>query len=195
MDERYLSFSEETNALDYLEHAARFIREAASGDNAWKWVIIALHGAIYGFAICACKGTDYYTVTKKTKRGRRLIPFSDALKACQDPRRMRMTVRSKALVLSVGQKAAINKLQEPLRNRFEHYTPGGWHIEIHGMPIIAIHCLGVLRFLALETGNYTMLTGDQYARVETLISESIVFLRAMPLHEEYLRASGSTSES
>jgi hypothetical protein len=37
--ERYLSFSEETNALDYLERAGQFIREAATDDSAWKWVV------------------------------------------------------------------------------------------------------------------------------------------------------------
>ncbi|HEY7535892.1 MAG TPA: hypothetical protein VH878_08095 [Thermodesulfobacteriota bacterium] len=32
---------------------------------AWKWVIIALHGALYGFAVSACTGSNPYTVTMK----------------------------------------------------------------------------------------------------------------------------------
>ncbi|MEN3370709.1 MAG: hypothetical protein V7609_2852 [Verrucomicrobiota bacterium] len=196
MDERYLTFTEETNALDYLERACCFIREAATDDTAWKWVIIALHGSLYGFAICACKGTDYYNVTYVSKRGdRKLISFGEALKACQDAQRMRMTVRSKPLVLSPDQEAAIKKVQESLRNPFEHYIPMSWHIEIHGMPSLAIHCLEVIRFLALETGNYTMLYGEQYGRVETLVSESISFLSAMPLHRELQEAIHPTPES
>jgi hypothetical protein len=55
MTERYVKLTEESNALDYLERAAQFIREATADDHAWKWVVISLHGAIYGFAICACK--------------------------------------------------------------------------------------------------------------------------------------------
>jgi hypothetical protein len=185
MDERYLTFTEETNALDYLERAACFIRAAATDDTAWKWVIIALHGSLYGFAICACKGTDYHTVTYTTKRGdRRLISFGAALKACQDPQRMRMTVLSKPLVLSDDQQAAIKKLQESLRNPFEHYIPMSWHIEVHGMPTLAIHCLEVIRVLALETGNYTMLSREQHALVESLVSESVSFLSTMPLQAE-----------
>ena len=39
-----------------------------------------------------------------------------------------------------------------------------WHIEIHGMPTLAINCLEFIRFLALETGNYTMLSGLQLER-------------------------------
>ena len=186
MNERYLNFTEEINALDYFRRAAGFIREATTDDGAWKWVIIALHGALYGFAICACKGTDYHSVTTETKRGRRLISFSQALDTCQDPERMRMTVMSQPLVLTDDQRAAIAKLQFTLRNPFEHYVPMSWHIEIHGLPTIAIHCIEVIRFLALETGNYTMLSHSQYDLVKSLAAETTEFLRLMPLHPEYL---------
>jgi hypothetical protein len=186
MEERHLSFTAETNALDYLERAAQFIREATTDETAWKWVIIALHGSLYGFAICACKGTDYHKVTYATKHGdRRLISFGEALQACQDSKRMKMTVISKTLVLSDDQRAAIKKVQESLRNPFEHYIPMSWYIELHGMPTLAIHCLEVIRFLALETGNYTMLSGKQCERIEALVSESIAVLRGMPLHTDF----------
>jgi hypothetical protein len=183
MNERYLTFTEETNALDYLERAAGFIREAASDDRSWKWAVIALHGALYGFAICACKGTDYHTVTYQTKCGdRKLISLKAALDVCQDPGRMNMTVFSKPLVLTTDQEAAIKKLQQSLRNPFEHYVPTSWNIEIHGMATIAIHCLEVIRFLALEVGNYTKLTGEQSAHIGRLVADAIMRLRSMPLH-------------
>jgi hypothetical protein len=139
MTERYLTFTEETNALDYLERAEQFIREAATDDRAWKWVVIALHGALYGFAICACKGTDYHTVTYQTKRGDlKLISFQKALAACQDPQRITMTVLSKPLVLTPDQTGAIDRLQQALRNPFEHYIPTSWHIEIRGWVLLVL---------------------------------------------------------
>lgn len=187
MTEGYLTFTEETNALDYLERAAQFIREVATDDRAWKWVVIALHGALYGFAICACKGTDYHTVTYQTKRGdRKLITFQEALAACQDPQRITMTVLSKPLVLTTDQEGAIDRLQHALRNPFEHYIPTSWYIEIHGMHTIAIHCLEVVRFLALEVGNYTKLSGEQSAHIGALVSDATALLRSMPLHQEFL---------
>lgn len=189
MDERYLRFTTETNGLDYLDRAAQFIREAVHDDTAWKWIIVALHGSLYGFAICACKGTDYTNVTFETKRGdRRLISFSHALKACQDPKRMKMTVMSKPLVLSDEQQAAIKSLQESLRNPFEHYIPMSWYIELHGMPTLAIHCLEVIRFLALETGNYTILSNEQCKRIDALVYDSITVLKSMSLHVEFQSA-------
>jgi hypothetical protein len=184
MTERYLTFTEETNALDYLEQAARFIREASADDRAWKWVAIALHGALYGFAICACKGADYHTVTHPTRGDRKLIPFDKALDYCQDPKRMTKTVFSKPLVLTKEQKAAIKKLQRSLRNPFEHFIPMSWHIEIHGMPKVAIHCLEVVRSLAIVAGGNLSLCGEQFASIERVVAESISALRSMPLHQE-----------
>ena len=196
MDERFLTFTGEINALDYLGRAVRFIREAAADDTAWKWVTIALHGSLYGFAICACKGTDYHNVTYATKRGeRRLISFGEALEICQDPQRMTMTVMSKPLVLSNDQRTAIKKVQESLRNPFEHYIPMSWHIELHGMPTLAVHCLEVIRFLALETGNYMMLSGEQRECIEALVSDSISFLNRMSLHTELQDALHSTNDA
>jgi hypothetical protein len=193
MAKRYLTFSEETNALDYLERAALFVREAASDDRAWKWVIIALHGALYGFAVCACKGTNFHNITYQTKTGRRkLISFQDALATCQDPQKMMMTVLSRPLVLTADQQVSIDKLQQSLRNPFEHFIPTTWHIGIHGMPSIAIHCLEVIRFLALETGNYTNLAREQNEHVEKLVCDTTSFLQSMPLHQEYLRVEQRT---
>lgn len=187
MNETFMTFSEESNALDYFERAAHFIQETSTDSHAWKWVILSLHGALYGFAICACKGSDGETVTRKTKQGPRLISFSEALSACQDPNRMQMTVLSKPLILNNDQRASINHLQRFLRNPFEHYIPMSWHIEINGMPTIAIHCIEVIRFLALNTGNYIMLAKDENDRIDLLTDETIEFLRAMTnkynLHE------------
>lgn len=179
-----MHYTEECNALDYFERADQFIREASTDNQAWKWVIIALHGALYGFAICACKGTNYDNVTTKTKWGPRLISFSEALTACEDAQRMQMTVFSKPLSLTDEQRAAITHLQHALRNPFEHYIPLSWHVELHGMPNIAVHCIEVIRFLALDTRNYTMLAEGQHERIDSLAAEAIA-LCAMPLHIEH----------
>ena len=123
---KWLRLTEETNALDYLEKAARFIRETEQNRLAWKWVVLALHGALYGFAICACQGTDYENVTVRTKAGElKLIPFGKALERCQDANCMRMLIASQPLVLTDSQKDSILRLKNELRNKMEHYVPSG----------------------------------------------------------------------
>ena len=180
----YLRLSEEVNALDYLEQAYRYIRQTDTNTIAWKWVVIALHGALYGFTICALKGTNPDNVTFKTKKGDKLVSFDEALKRCQDSNQMKMTVMSKYLQLSDQQKESIRQLKNTLRNNFEHYKPMGWSIEIHGMPQIAINVLEVISFLALDTGNYVNLTQKQKRRVKSIVFQSKQILKQSQLYKE-----------
>ena len=66
---KWVRFSEEQNALDYLEKAHRAIGRVDASPTEWKWVVICLHGALYSFGVCALKGTNWEQVTVKTKRG------------------------------------------------------------------------------------------------------------------------------
>jgi len=182
---RYLRLSEETNALDYLERAVFYIHQAENKTVFWKWVVISLHGALYGFSICACKGTSPENVTFKTKRGdEKLIGINEALKRCQNPKWMHMTVISKHLELTPSQQDSIRKLKRMLRDSFEHYIPRLWSIEVHGMPQLAADVLLVIRFLALETGNYSHLTKSQKRKIKSLVYQGMRELTQSRLFRE-----------
>jgi hypothetical protein len=170
--EAYLRLSEETNALDYLEKAVVFVRSASDNPIDWKWGILALHGAIYGFMICALKGTDPDRVLRNSKRSRWLIDFGEALKRCQDPAWMTMTCHSQVLKLSQEQEAALNYIHAIFRNGLVHYQPCLWSIEVSGLLPILAHGFDVVRFLSLETGNYTHLTREQCTRISQLVDQA-----------------------
>ena len=185
MKEVYLRFTEEINALDYLEKSYHFIQRVDKDKYAWKWVMLSLHGALYGFAICACRGTSNLLVVRESKKGvRRLIGFNEALENCQNPKIMRMLTNSKWLVLTKSQKESIRQLKEHLRNNFEHYQPMSWAIEIHGMPNITIDILSVIRFLALDTGNYIHLSTTQKRKIKSYIYQSNYILQNHKLYKE-----------
>lgn len=171
---RWARFSEETNALDYLAKTYFFIQEARKDVNAWKWVILCVHSALYGFAVCALKGTNPANVTNKQGW---LINFPEAIKRCQDPKWMRMTVASKFLQLTPEQDQSINRLQKEFRNNFEHYVPKLWAIEVSGMPKIISHNLEAVRFLALESGNYAHFNQSQIIKIKSLIFRSQKLLK------------------
>jgi hypothetical protein len=187
--EKYLRFTEETNALDYLERAGQFIKEAAANPKAWKWVILSLHGALYGFAISAGKSSDYQSVVKVTKKGyERLITLDEALSMCQDDKWMGTLHGGNALYLSTSQKDSIRRLKETLRNNFEHYIPSGWSVEMHGLPRISIDILDVIRFLAVDTFRYQHFNQVQRKKIKSIIFQSRKTLKSMPLHVELLEA-------
>lgn len=183
-EEIYLSLDEETNAMDYLVLAADFVKKTPKNVTAWKWVAISLHGALYGFAVAASRGTDYENIL--TKKGY-LLGFWKVLNRCQDPNHMKMLINSKHLELTDSQSDSIKKLVKRLRNKFQHFKPGLWSIEIHGMPQISIDVLEVIRFLARETNTYIHLTEKEERLVDKHVKESINFIKETELYLEYKR--------
>lgn len=186
---KWLRLTEETNALDYLEKAAWFIQQTEKDLLAWKWVVLSLHSALYGFAICACQGTNYENVTRKTKKGEdHLISFDKAIELCQDAKYMGMLVHSQPIVLTESQKDAIRRLKKELRNKMEHYVPSGWSIEIHGISVIAMDVLDVIRFLAVETRTYIHLNQAQIKKIKAYVFQSKRFLEKTKLYQESMQA-------
>jgi hypothetical protein len=177
----YLELSEQKNAIDYLEKASWFINQANKDTMSWKWVVISLHGALYGFAICASKRTTSESVINKNGY---LIGFWDALKRCQDPKWMSMLTTSKHLTLSNSQKESIRILKNLIRNNIEHFKPKTWLLELHGISQIAIDTLEVIKFLALETNTHVNLTESQRKVVKDLINKSKATLKASAIYKE-----------
>ena len=187
--EKWLRFTAETNALDLLERAGQFIQQTESDIKAWKWVILALHGALYGFAICACRSTNLENIIYRTKNGtERLITLDKALLICQDKEWMETLYGGKPLILTARQKYSIKMLKKSLRNNFEHFKPKGWSIEIHGLPDIAIDILDIIRFLAVETFRYQHLNQSQRRRIKSIIFQSKKWLKKSTLYQEALLA-------
>jgi len=124
---------------------AHFLEHIPS-EKKWKWAIIAIHQALFGFAVCAIQGTDSRWLIKNNNK---LITVWAALERAKDAKSMPLGI-SKPLVTSPEEDAAIKKLTNEFRNEFEHFKPKLWSIELSGMPTIMRHVLRVIRFLALE---------------------------------------------
>lgn len=191
--DRYLRLTEETNALDYLERAGEFIARAPADERAWKWVVLSLHGALYGFAIAACKSGDYQSVVKVTKKGHeQLITLDEALRMCKDASWMGTLHGGLPLNLSASQEDSIRRLKEKLRNSFEHYIPRVWSIELNGLPRISMDVLDVIRFLAIETFRYQHLNQAQRKKIKSIIFQSKQLLKKSFLHLELLAVERAT---
>jgi len=183
----YLRLTEEINSLDYLEHAVASVYDTETSKIAWKWVVIGLHGALYGFAICACQGTDPDIITKKNGK---LIDFDEALKKCKDPNWMGVTGGGQPLNLSASQERSIKLLKNTLRNNIQHYKPMLWSIEIHGMPTVVIDVLEVVLFLALNTRTAIHLRPFDKKRIRSLVFQATKFLKKSQLYREAILLAG-----
>lgn len=180
---KYVRFTATSNALDYLHRACQHVHETERNPLAWKWVAIALHGALYGFAVCALKGTNPDRVKKRAKSGRMrdtLIDFDEALKRCQEPEQM-YPANVMPIVLAPGQSRSIRVLKNELRNNFAHLIPKAWSIEIHGMPRITIDCLEVIEaiidsgaYLGLEESEMTKARKQLFRAKQSLINSKLM---------------------
>ncbi|EIT84975.1 hypothetical protein A374_13050 [Fictibacillus macauensis ZFHKF-1] len=66
MEDTYLYRTDELeNAVDYLEKAAFYYN--IHDKHRFKWLMISLHGALYGFGVCNIKGTSVDNVLNKPK--------------------------------------------------------------------------------------------------------------------------------
>jgi hypothetical protein len=173
--EDFFRFDTETNAIDFLEKAIFFIKESETNPKNYKWVAISLFGALYGFAVCASRGTNNNSVCYKNKTGEeRLKSFDAIIKLCKNNRHMKMTSSSKHLVLTQEQGIAINILKDEIRNNFEHFLPKGWSIQIKIFHEVIPKILEVIHFLALETGNYVLLDPIKKEYVRNLFSRTVI---------------------
>ncbi len=169
-DSEYITFNAENNALDSLEKAICFIQEAKIDPYNYKWVIISLFNALYGFAVCAARGTSNIAISKTKKNGEEyLVDFDNIIKLCQNKDYMNMMVYSKPLTLSNNQTKAIKILKDEFRNNFEHFTPKFWIIEVKKITQIIPDIIDIIHFLALETGNYLLLDNIKRNYVKELL--------------------------
>lgn len=162
-DEYYRTGLKE-NAFDYLDKTKSFYEKSKENKSYWKWVVIALHGAIYHFMLLALKNTDCSGVFKKEKQcddgsldllelGRmRLIEFLEAFNRIQSEDFMKGYIGAKPYNAEKHIVEAMEGLNK-WRNAFIHYGPIGRSIEIALFENVLKNTLPVLRFLINDSGR------------------------------------------
>ena len=181
---KWLRIEEHTNAFNYLEMVKYFLSFTESNVYYWKWVMISLHGAIYGFAVSSIRGTNSESVVLKTRKGERLISFNEALKRCQNKSWMQYALLNKVLVLNSSQNDSIRRMKDIFRNEFMHFKPKGWSIEIHDFPIITLDCLEVLRFLGIQAYSGYRHNQNKQRKVKSIVFQCKQLIKKSDLYKE-----------
>lgn len=165
----WLRLDELENAIDNLEMCARLLATIDS-ERRWKWGILTLHQALYGFAICAVGShTDPLSVLRNPKNHEsHLISVQEALKRCKDRKILGPSVTP--LTTTPDEDQALDRLIIEFRNGFEHFRPAAWSIETSGMPELFQHALRVICGIALDSGSVRYYSSDQEDRVRTALS-------------------------
>lgn len=156
MAETWLRLNEVENAVDNLEMTVHFLTHLP-GQTKWKWAVIGLHQALYGFLVSALRGTDGRVLLQPSRgsaKEPRLISIWEALERMQNADSFPRT-NAVPLALSPQQREAIDWLIKRLRNEFEHFRPMAWSIETSGMPKILSEVADVIEHVALRSNAIT----------------------------------------
>ena len=181
---KYIGLSEVENAVDYLDAAVAAIARIPRYPYSWKWVVIALHGALYGFAISVLTRNNWEMVVAGRKK--HLIDFWTAIERCQNADDVVHYMDSTPLVMTADQRASLDYLKK-LRNRIEHYVPKTLYVEEHGLVVTALDALEVARSLALDTKTIR-LSLEQQRRIDASVRRGKRLLTASQLYKDHLAA-------
>ncbi len=168
-DNGWLSTNESVETVSDFEMFAEQLNRVSDDPHRWKWAVIALHSGLQGMMVLALRGSDYMNVIrqdekkqysevsddersgKSSRNDLKLIGFTD-LYAWIKGTKMIMYTDSQKFVPSGTQSRSIKTLNR-LRNKFVHFTPKVWRLDLGGLPEIASDCLEIAEFLAWESGN------------------------------------------
>ena len=181
----YLRITERGNLLDNLERLGEFLERTDSNNLMWKWVIIAVHDALYGAAICACQGTDSDKVMQYNRKRQQneLISFDRAIKRCQAQDGMYPFGACKPLVLDAKKKKSIEFLKS-VRDDFQHFSPMGWSIGIHSMAVAPHDALKIIWHITQDSGAFLHLTGDEGESLRKLLAQAVLLSENSRLYLE-----------
>ena len=179
MCELWLRLDERSNSLDNLEMCAHFL-EALPDPIRWKWAIIALHQALYGFAVAAVQGTDSWSVLKDPANpNSHLVSIWTAIERARDS--AYLWPGGRPLVTSEDEVKAIEKLVKEFRNGFEHFSPAAWSIEVSGMPTILERVLRVVEGVAIATRSVRYEDDKQEVAARTAIGRVRAAIGSRPM--------------
>ncbi|PGY51506.1 hypothetical protein [Priestia megaterium] len=183
------------NAIDYLEQAANFF-ENVENPHRFKWLMISLHGALYGFGVCAIKGSrSFHNVIKdidmnakkvKAKKAELESLFSEfdfdldsmlALNVSQLISIWTVLDRCKSedymqrfvhskVLQTTSQQNHAIKKLIEYRNQLAHFKPSAYGITGNYEKDIIMPVVDVISFLALESNNINYYNDESKMRVE-----------------------------
>ena len=184
---KFQRFNQSENALDYLRKTNAAVRAFGRDPVAWKWALLSLHGAVYGYAIEALQAANPDRVMVRVPDGSRVsIPFSEAVKRIADPGWMATNVRSSPWRGGAQPQSALSILDQYVAH-FLGVMPSTWVFEEHDALMACIDALEVVRFLVVDSNNVLVKPGHR-SEVITLVRTTTEALKRTQLYRDHVSA-------
>jgi len=182
--ENWLRTDELNEAVRALEIVEKFLSNVISDTYYWKWVVIALHNSLQGFMVCALRGSSGLNVlkdkvAKKWSKAYQSGSGKYPVEILDTYLNLYKKIKSNNMKMYVGSKKFCPKGQEDhnvkelnqLRNKFIHFTPAGWSLEVSGLPIIIKDCIAIIEFLAFTSNNIHYPNDELQSEIREMIDK------------------------
>jgi hypothetical protein len=170
----WYSFRLDEQAVGALKIVAEMLPQTIEEPYRWKWVVVALHDALYGFMGLALRRSDgaqlltlkherqqYARWQREREQGgpiverspTRIDQFLNFFEKIQDPARMRHFIDSRAFVPTPDQDQSVRYLDR-LRNDLVHYSDTTRMVWIAALPGVVVDGVTVIRWLVEESHTF-----------------------------------------
>lgn len=155
-DGTWITTDEAHDVAGSIRHALRCFDFVGEDPQAWKCVVLALHGALQGACICHLTTTAAPIGAVTKKNAEEWLEYFEASRMRSDlkaPRTVLMTLpellkavrkpnsagwgASREVEISDRELSWLKRIHDDLRNQFVHFEPKGWAIEVSGVPEVA----------------------------------------------------------
>ncbi|GIO35802.1 hypothetical protein J41TS12_06630 [Paenibacillus antibioticophila] len=181
--ESFIRTDERLESIKSLEKTIQFLEESEKDIYQWKWFLISLHNALQCFMVLALKGSNSLKIMKTSDATKWMTAYESGSDYPITKLDFFMKLFEKIQSDSIGMfttsqrfesnesiDTSVKRLNE-FRNRFIHFMPKSWSLEIIGLPGLALDVLEVIEFLFYKSGNVYFYEEGQHKLVEEMIGE------------------------
>jgi hypothetical protein len=176
----WLRVDEYTDVLSSTDILALVGPRLRKSPSDWKWMILAAHNGVQGALVCAIQDSSSTNILSKQSA----IEMLNWLETLQGDRPTEHLAEFSILVkrfrkkyptaLTAEQHRKIFKLHREFRNKFAHFTPTHWSIEISMLPVLLESAIDLIES-AMQQDQVTMKTNGNF---KSRLKRNLVAARA-----------------
>jgi hypothetical protein len=135
----------------------------------WKWMILAAHNGVQGALVCAIQDSSGTNILSKQSAAE-MLNWLDTLQGGRPKEQLadfsmllKKFRKKYPAILTYEQHRRLLKLHREFRNKFAHFTPTHWSIEISILPSLIETAIDLIE-TAMRQDQVTMKTSGSFKR-------------------------------
>jgi hypothetical protein len=165
----WLRVDEHTDVLSSTDLLALVGPRLRKSPSDWKWMILAAHNGVQGALVCAIQDTSGTNILSR-QSAIEMLNWLDTLEGDRPKEHLadfsmliKKFRKKYPAALSLEQYRKVLKLHREFRNKFAHFTPTHWSIEISMLPILISNAVDLIE-IAMQQQQVTLKTHGNFKR-------------------------------